>query len=89
MHNINQNSAIDINRSVRVNSYQSLGLKTADFVFNPDIIEPVIEFYYRINYNYVIPPKKEEKDEEEDGEDSVKRVFYILDNNGELKKIEF
>ena len=88
MHNINQNSAIDINRSVSVDSYQSLNLQNADFVFHPDIIEPVIEFYYRINYNYVVPPKEEELVDEEE-KNSPDKVFYILDSSGELRKIEF
>lgn len=91
MHNINQNSAIDISRTVNIDSYQSLDLKTADYVFHPQIIEPVIEFYYRINYNYVIPPSEEEKKKakEEEKEDEPEKVFYILDSKGDLKKIEF
>jgi hypothetical protein len=91
MHDINQNSAIDISRTVSVDSYQSLDLQTADYVFHPDILEPVIEFYYRINYNYVIPPSEEEleKKKKEEEEDAPEKIFYILDKDGELKKIEF
>lgn len=77
-----ENSAIDINRSVSVDSNQSLNLKNADF------IEPVIEFYYRINYNYIIPPKEEKLVEEEE-KNSPEKVFYILDSSGKLRKIEF
>ena len=40
------------------------------------------------NYNYVIPPKEDELDEEEE-KNSPEKIFYILDSNGDLKKIEF
>ncbi|MFT5860263.1 MAG: hypothetical protein ACI865_002372 [Flavobacteriaceae bacterium] len=87
MHNINQNSEIDIRRNVQTNSYQELNLTNADYVFNPHLIEPAIEFYYQIHYNLVHPPEKKDKDEEE--KDDIEKIFYILDGEGQLKKIEF
>lgn len=91
MHNINQNSAIDITRTVDVNYYQGFDLSKADYEFHPDLIEPAIEFYYQINYNYIIPPSEEEleKAKKQEEENAPQKVFYILDNNGELKKVEF
>ncbi|MCJ8290033.1 MAG: hypothetical protein HRT58_10245 [Crocinitomicaceae bacterium] len=85
-HNITQNSDIDIQRNVQVDTYQNLNLRNADFIFHADVTVPVIEFYYRINYNYIIPPEEEEEEEPLPGE---QKIFYHLDKDGNLQKIEF
>ena len=85
MHDVRQNSEVLSSRIVTVDQYRPLDLRDADFVFHPDLVVPAIEFYYQISYNYLIPEEEEEKEEAPDGE----RTFYILDNQGELKKISF
>lgn len=89
MHSPDQNSDVDLMRNVQVDTYEALNLKNADYVFNPEILEPAIQFYYRINYNYINPPEKPEKKEGEEETHEAERVFYILDNKGELRKVEF
>ena len=85
MHDISQNSEINIVRNVQVNSFSSIDLKNADFIFHPDELGPVIQFHYQIIYNYNKPIEKEESIEEKNKE----KLFYILDKEGELKKLSF
>lgn len=86
MHSLDQNSEIDLRRSVQVDAYNNLDLRSVDYVFHPNTLEPTIDFHYRIDYNYIFPPEEEEEEsQEQDGE----KVFYILTSEGELQKLEF
>lgn len=87
MHDLSQNSDIAYNRNLRVDSYNNLDLRSVDYVFNPNIIEPTIDFHYRIDFNYVFPPS--EDDTEKDEDDDVEKVFYILNAEGELQQLSF
>ncbi|MCR9171284.1 MAG: hypothetical protein NXI10_02245 [bacterium] len=86
MHDLSQNSDIAYNRNLRVDSYNNLDLRSVDYVFNPNIIEPTIDFHYRIDYNYVFPPDEEEESE---NDENVEKVFYILNEEGELQQLSF
>lgn len=86
MHDLSQNSEISYNRNVRVDSYNNLDLRSVDYVYNPHIIEPTVDFHYRIDYNYVFPP--DEEDEQEENK-NVEKVFYILNEEGELQQLSF
>ena len=87
MHDLSQNSDISYNRNLRVDSYNNLDLRSVDYVFNPNILEPTIDFHYRIDYNYVFPPSEEETKEDKD--DNIEKVFYILNEEGELQQLSF
>ncbi|XOV66615.1 MAG: hypothetical protein ACFHU9_13395 [Fluviicola sp.] len=86
MHDLSQNSNIEYKRNLRVDSYNNLDLRSVDYVYNPHIIEPTIDFHYRIDYNYIFPP---EEDEEEEKNENVEKVFYILNEEGELQQLSF
>lgn len=88
MHDLSQNSEIEYNRNLKVDSYNNLDLRSVDYVYNPNIIEPTIDFHYRIDYNYIFPPTEEELAEKEK-ENKVEKVFYILNEEGELQQLEF
>jgi hypothetical protein len=85
MHDIAQNSEINIVRNVEVNTFNGIDLKNADFIFHPDELGPVIQFHYQILYTYNKPIEKEESEDDEKKE----KLFFILDKEGELKKLSF
>ncbi len=89
-HKISENSEISMERKVDIDNYFNFNLKDADFVFNASAASPVIQFYYQLNYTYTKKDTETEmrekiKNEEEKKQD---KVFYIIDKNGALKKIE-
>ena len=89
-HTISQNSTVSMERKVDVDNYFNFNLKDADFVFNAKATNPVIQFYYQLNYVFIKKDTESEmrekiKKEEEKKQD---KVFYIIDKTGELKKIE-
>jgi len=88
MHDLSQNSDLDYSRNLRVDNYNNLDLRSVDFVYNPNIIEPTIDFHYRIDYNYIFPPTEEELAAEKEKND-VEKVFYILNEEGKLEQLEF
>lgn len=89
-HHASQNSTLSIDRRVDVDNYYDLNLKDADFVFNSGNEVPCIQFYYRLICVYTKTNTEEElrakilKEQEEKQE----KQFYILDQQGNLKKIE-
>ncbi len=89
-HHISQNSTINMERKVDVDSYYSLNLKNADFVFNPNSTGPVIQFYYQLNYGFTKKDTEAEMREKikKEQEKKQEKMFYIIDKNGNLKKVE-
>lgn len=92
-HHLSQNSSISMNRSVEVDNYFDYNLKQADFVFNPNNTQPVIQFYSQVVTEYVTPDTEEEirkKVEEElkAKNNSKPQVIYTIDGDGNLKKID-
>ncbi len=89
-HNISQSSTINMDRRVEVDNYYNMNLKDADFVFNAGYTNPVIQFFYQLNYSYT------KKDTEQEMRDKIKKeeekkqdkLFYIIDKSGNLKKVE-
>ena len=89
-HHISQNSTMNMERKVDVDNYYNLNLKDADFVFNANTTNPVIQFYYQLNYTYTKTDTEAEmrdkiRKEEEKKQD---KLFYIIDKSGNLKKVE-
>lgn len=84
-HHLSQNTAIRMNRELEVDNYFNLNLKDADFVFNADKTEPVIQFYHQLEYNYTLPPPSTKA---ADKKTEAEKVFYIIDKNGNMKKVE-
>ncbi len=85
-----ENSSITYSRVVNTDKHFNLNLKDADFVFNAKEANPVIQFRYQIIYGYVKRDREKEKEdkEREKEEHSKQKTFFILDKNGELKKVE-
>lgn len=89
-HHASQNSTLSMDRRVDVDNYYDLNLKDADYVFHSDNEVPCIQFYYRLVCVYTKTDTEEElrakilKEQEEKQE----KQFYILDQQGNLKKIE-
>ena len=89
-HHVDQNSTLTMERKVDVDNYYNLNLKDADFVFNANTTNPVIQFYFQLNYMYTkedteAQMREKIKKEEEKKQD---KQFYIIDRTGNLKKIE-
>ncbi|MFI5148182.1 MAG: SIMPL domain-containing protein [Bacteroidia bacterium] len=89
-HHLSQNSTIRMERTVDVDNYYDMNLKDADFVFNASKTCPVIQFYYQLNYSYNKVDTEEEMRNKIKKEMETKKdpVFYMIDKNGVLKKIE-
>jgi uncharacterized protein YggE len=89
-HDISQNSSINYNRTVDVDNYFTYNLKDADYVFNQDKTVPVIQFYHQINYTYTKVDTEAQMREKIKKEEEKKpaQVYYIIDKNGGLKKID-
>lgn len=81
-HHFSQNFTVNNSRKLDVDNYYNLNLKDADYIFNAETTEPVIQFMYRIKYNYNIPIEEEEKPE-------VQKQFYIIDKKGKMKQIDW
>lgn len=81
-HHFSQNFTVDNSRKLDVDNYYNLNLKDADYIFNGQTTEPVIQFMYRINYNYNIPVEEKEQAE-------VQKQFYIIDKKGKMKQINW
>lgn len=82
-HHFSQNSTLDQSRKLDVDNYYNLNLKDADFIFNPESTEPVIQFLYTIHFTYNIPlPKEPEKEEPQ-------KQFFLIDKNGKMKQVDW
>jgi len=81
-HHFSQNFTVDNSRKLDVDNYYNLNLKDADYIFNAQITEPVIQFMYRINYSYNVPVEEKEKP-------AVQKQFYIIDKKGKMKQINW
>ena len=88
-HHLSQNSMIDVQRRVEVDQYFNLNLKDVDFVYNASETNPVIQFYYQIDYNFVHKDTEAEMREQirEEIEEEHEKTFYILDRDGKLRVI--
>lgn len=89
-HNVSQNATLSLNREVEVDNYFNWNLKDADFVFHSNETNPVIQFYYQINYTYTKKDTEQEMREKIKEEETKKpeNIFYILDKNGSFKKVD-
>jgi len=89
-HHITQNSTMSLERKVDVDNYFDLNLKDADFVFNAGADYPVIQFYYRLvyTYNYVETEEQMRERIKKELTETKQKEFYILDDKGNLKKID-
>lgn len=89
-HHLSQNSTIDVSRRLEVNNYYTLDLKDADFVFNASETNPVIQFYYQINYSFITRDTEAELREKirKEVEKEHQKTFYLLDKKGKLKAID-
>ncbi len=88
-HNSEQNSSLNLQRKVDVDSYYDFNLKNADFVFNSDNNQPVIQFYSQLTYNFTKTDTEAELREKIKKEESLKptKEFYMIDKEGKLIKI--
>jgi len=90
-HDMSQNSLINHTRTVDVDNYTALNYKKADFIFNSDYAIPVIQFYYELHYGYIkkdLEAEEKEKKKKEEGGNKQDKIYYIIDKDGNLKKIE-
>lgn len=89
-HHVSQNSMINQDRTVDVDNYTALNYKNADYIFNSNSSIPVIQFYYELHYSYWKKDTEEEIKEKakKDAESAQERIYFIIDKNGNLKKIE-
>lgn len=90
-HHISQNSSTHYNRRVDVDTYYTLDLRDADFVFNSKETKPVIQFYYEINYQFVKRDREAEARQVEMEKERLEKQknIFILDKDGKLKEITF
>lgn len=88
-HNASQNSSINLQRKVDVDNYYDYNLKNADFVFNSNNNEPVIQFYTQLQYVYKKVDTEDEIREKIRKEEEKKpsKEFYMINEKGELVKI--
>ena len=82
-----------LNRSVEIDNYFDYNLKQADFVFNPNNTQPVIQFYSQVVTEYVTPDTEEEIRKKVEEELKAKttskpQAIYTIDGEGNLKKVE-
>ncbi len=92
-HHLSQNSSLALNRTVEIDNYFDYNLKQADFVFNPDNTQPVIQFYSHVITDYVTPDTEEEMRKKIEEEFNAKKkakakAIYTIDESGNLKKVE-
>lgn len=85
-HHMSQNTLIHNQRSIDIQKFDPIDLSKVDYVFNSELNEPTIQFYKEIVYQF-FPKIEEEKKESKD--EKVERIFYVIDKNGELKKVDF
>ncbi len=89
-HEMSQNTSINQQRTVDVDNYTALNYKNADYIFNSSYSPPVIQFYYELHYGYVkkdLEAEEKEKKKKEEGSKQDK-IYFIIDKDGNLKKIE-
>jgi hypothetical protein len=89
IHNSEQNSSLNLQRKVDVDSYYDFNLKNADFVFNSDNNQPVVQFYTQLTCNFIKTDTEAELLEKIKKEESLKptKEFYMIDKEGKLIKI--
>ena len=91
-NHVEENSEINYSRNINADKYFNLNLKDADFVFNSDEKSPVIQFHFILNYSFKSRDREKEKEEKEQEEKDFersknKKSIYLIDENGQLKKI--
>jgi uncharacterized protein YggE len=88
-HNSSQNSSLNLERRVEIDNYYDFNLKQADFVFNANNNQPVIQFYSQIIYGYQKKDTEEEMREKilKEAESKPTKEFYMIDKDGNLVKI--
>jgi hypothetical protein len=88
-HNSQQNSSINLQRKVDVDNYYDFNLKNADYVFNSNNNEPVIQFYTQLTYNFTKTDTEAEMRAKIKKEEEIKpsKEFYMIDKEGKLIKI--
>lgn len=88
-HNSEQNSSITLQRKLDVDNYYDFNLKNADFVFNSNNNQPVIQFYTQLQYGFIKTDTEEEMRVKIIKEEEKKPVkeFYVIDKDGNLTKI--
>jgi len=92
-HHVTQNSTMSLGRAVDVDNYYDFNLKDADYVYNAGNENPVIQIYFRLTYSHERIATEEEIREKvtkelEEKKTKESKQIYVLDENGELKKIE-
>ncbi|MCH2043053.1 MAG: hypothetical protein MK212_02845 [Saprospiraceae bacterium] len=92
-HHLSQNSVVQYNRQLKHNSQYNYNHKNADFVFNANSNEPVVQFYAELNYSYTKKDPEEEArkaaaEEEEKNKSESSKVFYMLKDDGSIQKID-
>jgi uncharacterized protein YggE len=88
-HHSSQNTSLNLERRVEIDNYYDYNLKHADFVFNSNNNQPVIQFYSQLIYGYKKKDSEEEMREKIKKEEEAKptKEFYMIDNEGNLVKI--
>lgn len=89
-HHVTQNSQLSLSRRVDIDNYYDFNLKNADFVFNAGNDVPVVQFFCRLVTVYTKVDTEEEMREKirKEMEDKKERKLFIMDENGEIRKME-
>jgi uncharacterized protein YggE len=72
-----KNKAVTSMRKPKTVAYNKLSYADFDIVINPEFLEPVAQFTYKIQVKYTLHDEKAE----------IKNNYYIIDSAGNLKQI--
>ncbi len=91
-NHLEENSEMNYSRNIHADKYFNLNLKDADYVFNSDEKSPVIQFHFILNYSFTARDREREKEAKEAEEKEYernknKKSFYMMDEKGQLKKV--
>jgi hypothetical protein len=89
---LEENIEMNYSRNIHADKYFNLNLKDADYVFNSDEKSPVIQFHFILNYSFTARDREREKEAKEAEEKEYernknKKSFYMMDEKGQLKKV--
>lgn len=89
-HQLSENTAIEHTRSLSYTQHYTFDYKNADFVFQSDLNNPAIQFYYEMVYSYQKVNQEEEarKKIEREEKQKQKNVLYRLDEEGKLQEVK-
>lgn len=92
-HSLSQNTTVQYNRQLTNNTAYNYNHKTADFVFNANSNEPVVQFYAQLNYSYTKKDPEEEArkaaaEEEAKNKSEETKVFFMLKSDGSIEKLK-